>query len=404
MSLRVPMHILTINSGSSSLKFSLYNMQRDAQIVLLEGFIERIGFKDSCFQVKDSLGNISVQEQCALPDHNAALDLFLKWWKKQDSISRLDAVGHRIVQGGKNYTIPQKISPALLKELKNFIPLAPDHLPQALNAIEAILKVYPNLPQIVCFDTAFHRHMPVHAQTYPLPRHITESGVIRYGFHGISYESIMEQLRKTSDERTAQGRVVIAHLGNGASMTAVHRGISIDTTMGFTPSGGLMMSTRCGDMDPSVIVYLLMQSGMDLNSIKTMINDQSGLLGVSGISSDMHDLLQKEKNSPEASEAINLFCYQAKKFLGALVAALGGLDTLIFTGGIGEHSAPIRERICANMDYLGISLDHSQNKTNAPIISKGESSVIVRVMKTDEALILAKHTKSLITDLEQVKR
>jgi acetate kinase len=324
----------------------------------------------------------------------------------QDHIGRqgLDAVGHRVVHGGVKNAYPHMITPELLESLKKFIPLAPGHLPQELRIIESVQQLYPVLRQVACFDTAFHRQMPEVAQMYALPRHLQDKGVIRYGFHGLSCEYLTCELRRQAGPEAADGRVVIAHLGTGASMTAVRYGKSVDTTMGFTPAGGLVMSTRSGDLDPGVLVYLLEEEDVQVSALNEMVNRKSGLLGVSRISSDMKDLLDKEKEEPHAAAAVNLFCYQAKKFLAALAATLGGLDTLIFSAGVGENAPTVRWRICGGMEFLGINLDSSRNKANAPIISQEDSPCIVRVMRTDEDLMIARHTNDLIREKSKEQR
>jgi acetate kinase len=282
--------------------------------------------------------------------------------------------------------------------LRELVPLAPDHLPQEIKAIQAASHYDPQLPQVACFDTAFHRHMPLLAQLYALPRPYLHMGLIRYGFHGLSYEYILQELRKEAGDAAADGRVIIAHLGNGASMAAVRNGQSMDTTMGFTPAGGLVMSTRSGDLDPGVLVYLLEERGLRASGLNDLINQRSGLLGISEISSDMQDLLAKEASEPHARQAVDLFCYQASKFLGALAAVLGGLDTLIFTAGIGENAPAVRQRICQNLTFLGIRLDEGGNAANAAIISREDEPVTVRVMHTDEDLMIARHTYTLLRD------
>lgn len=289
----------------------------------------------------------------------------------------------------------QRVTPELTATLEALVPLASDQLAHALQAIQAIAAAYPDLPQVACFDTAFHRHMPRTAQLYPLPRHLGEEGMIRYGFHGLSYEYIMQALRATVPQE-AEGRVIISHLGNGASMVAVRGGVGIDTSMGFTPAGGLMMGTRPGDLDPGVLLYLLAQAGMTPAALDELVNRQAGLLGVSGISADMRDLLAKESADPRAAEAIALFCYQARKYLGALAAVMGGLDTLVFTTGIGEHVASVRSRICDGLEFLGIKLDLHRNEVHAPVISRERSAVVVRVLRTGEDLMIARHTRELI--------
>jgi len=391
------LRILTINSGSSSLKSALYQMGRSERL-LLSAHIERIGLKDSLFRIEAAGGETLMAEKRELPDHDAALEALLGWLRINDAGGEFDAVGHRVVHGGATYTRPNLVTPRLLRTLEEMVPLAPDHLPQALRAIQAVKRSFPNLRQVACFDTAFHRRMPRVAQVYALPRSLADEGIIRYGFHGLSYEYIMKALKDKAGVRVANRRVIIAHLGNGASMAAVHRGSGVDTTMGFTPTAGLMMSTRSGDLDPGIILYLLRERGLDASRVNELVNERSGLLGVSGVSADMEDLLKEEATNPQAAEAVALFCYQAKKFLGALSAVLGGLDTLIFTGGIGENAPPVRERICEGMEFIGIHLDPSRNRANASIISRDDSPTTVRVMKTDEELMIARHTADLVRD------
>ena len=389
------MRVLTINSGSSSVKFGLFEIERTEKL-LLSGELERIGLRAGMFQIHNATGETLVDQHKDLPDHDAALKRLFTWLEQHEPDQSLDAVGHRVVHGGPKYNQPHRVTPALLAELKELVPLAPDHLPHEINAIRATSQAYPDLTQVVCFDTAFHRHMPRLAQIVALPRHYQHSGLIRYGFHGLSYEYIMQELRKLAGDETADGRVIIAHLGNGASMAAVRQGQGVDTTMGFTPVGGLVMSTRSGDLDPGILIYLLEEKGLQPSGLSDLLNQQSGLLGVSGISSDMRDLLSKEKSEAHAREAVDLFCYQASKYLGALSAVLGGLDTLIFTAGIGENSPVVRQRICQNLSYLGIQLDEGRNHANAPVISAENARVSVRVMKTNEDLMIARHTANLI--------
>jgi acetate kinase len=286
----------------------------------------------------------------------------------------------------------------LIEDLKLLIPLAPDHLPDEIKGLEEVHRHFPALPQIVCFDTAFHRRMPEIAQRYALPKSLSMEGLRRYGFHGLSYEYVTQELVKEAGASAASGKLIIAHLGNGASMTAIKGGRSLDTTMGLTPAGGLVMSTRVGDLDPGVIVYLLQEKGMTPAAVTNLINHQAGLLGLSGISGDMHDLLAQARSQADAALAEEIFCYQARKFVGALAASLSGLDTLIFTGGIGENSAIIRARICAPLRFLGIVLDQGLNEGNSPIISRIDSRVTVRVMKTNEELMIARHTRDLVIE------
>jgi len=390
------LHLLTINSGSSSLKTGLYKVAKQTETLVFTATLERIGLPNSRIQVKDSQGTILFQQKAELPDHTAALKTWLDWLQDHNPDSKPDAVGHRIVHGGSQFSEPQRLTPELLTAFQALIPLAPAHLPQAIQAIELITKTYPKLPQVACFDTAFHRHMPRVAQQYALPRSLEEAGVLRYGFHGLSYEYIMFQLQ-ILDAQAAKGRVIIAHLGNGASMAAVLDGRSLDTTMGFTPTGGLVMSTRSGDLDPGVLVYLLQEQKMSAQDLNDLLNRQAGMLGVSGSSGDMQDLLEKEASDKNAAEAIELFCYQARKFIGALTTVLGGLDSLVFTGGIGEHAASIRQRICSGLEFIGLKVETERNAAHAAIISGEESLVTVRVIQTDEDLMIARHTRDLVS-------
>jgi acetate kinase len=281
--------------------------------------------------------------------------------------------------------------------IRQLILIDPTHLPQAIAAIKAVGAAFPTVPQVACFDTAFHRQMPRVAQTYALPHEYAEQGLVRYGFHGLSYEYIMGELARI-DPTAARGKVIIAHLGNGASMVAVREGRSVETTMGFTPSGGLVMGTRPGDLDPGVPLYLLQQRGLSLDDLSALLNQQAGLRGVSGLNADMRDLLAAEATNPRAAEAVALFCYQARKFVGALAAALGGMETLVFTGGIGAHAVPVRARICADLEFLGILLDARRNEESAATISAHDAPVTVRVMETDEDLMIARHTRQLLSE------
>ena len=386
--------ILTINTGSSSLKVALYETGREATRIL-SGAIERIGVPGGRLRLTDAHGATLIDQGGDLADHGAALEAALAWLGGHRPELTLSAVGHRVVQGGSHYREPRRITPELIAILQGLVPIAPDHLPQAIQTIHAAVRAYPHLPQVACFDTAFHRRMPRIAQIYPLPWRLGDEGVVRYGFNGLSYEYITQELHAAAPEE-AEGRVLIAHLGNGASMAAVRGGIGIDTTMGLTPAGGLMMGTRSGDLDPGVLLYLLAERGMTGTALNELVNRQAGLLGVSGTSADMRDLLERESTDGHAAEAVGLFCYQTKKYLGALAAALGGLDTLVFTGGIGEHAASVRLRICEGLEFLGIQLDPRRNEAHAPVISREGSPATVRVMQTDEDLMIARHTRGLM--------
>lgn len=394
MTKRQPVRLLTINTGSSSIKAALYRIaeteRRDLAIQ-----IERIGHHDSHIQITDTNGTSLLDEQRDVPDDNAALDALFVWLREHQETYQFDAVGHRVVHGGPRYREPVRVTAELLAALQQWAAIDPDHLPQALRAIDAVSRAYPEMPQVACFDTAFHRQMPRVAQRYALPQRYADAGVIRYGFHGLSYEFIMQSLRAT-DRAAAEGRVIIAHLGNGASMVAVARGVGVETTMGFSPTGGLVMSTRTGDLDPSVPLFLIQSQGLKPEDVSALVNKRAGMRAVSETSGDMRDLLAKESSDPRAAEAVELFCYHAKKSLGALAAVLGGLETLVFTGGIGERAAPVRARICAGMAFLGIHLDADRNAAHSPIISPDDSPVTVRVMETDEDLMIARHTDDLL--------
>lgn len=390
--------ILTINSGSSSLKFALFEMG-DAETLRLAGKLEGIGLGGSGrFAVKDGEGASLVDESRRLDDHEAALSRLFDWLRNRPEHGELTAVGHRVVHGGSRHTRPEWITPEVMASLQELVPLAPDHLPQELRAIEAVGRAYPGLPQVACFDTAFHRTMPAVAQAFGLPRDLADEGVFRYGFHGLSYEYIVGELRKEAGPAAAGGRVIVAHLGNGASLAAILDGKSIDTTMGFTPAGGLVMSTRSGDLDPGILVYLLRHRGLDVEELDRVVNKRAGLLGVSGTSADMRELLESEEKDPHAAEAVALFCRQARKFIGALAAALGGLDTLVFTAGIGENAPPVRGRICEGLEFLGVRVDPGRNERNDAVISPDGSAVTVRVMRTDEERMIARHTRVVVRE------
>jgi acetate kinase len=313
----------------------------------------------------------------------------------QPVFASVKAVGHRVVHG-MQHTAPERVTPQLLAELRRITPYDPDHLPRELALIEAFRRRYPRLPQVACFDTAFHRTMPRVAKLLPIPRRFAAKGVERYGFHGLSYAYLMEELRRL-DPAAASGRVILAHLGNGASLAAVRAGRSLDTSMGFTPAAGLVMSTRTGDLDPGLAFYLARTERMTAARFQQMVNHESGLLGVSGTSSDVRDLLAREKRDPRAAEAVALFCYQAKKWIGAYAAALGGVGTLVFAGGIGENAPLIRARICDGLGFLGIKLDRTRNAKNAPLISPAAGRIKVRVIRTDEELMIARSVARVLS-------
>jgi acetate kinase len=388
--------LLTINVGSSSLKAVLYRLG-PAETVEARASAERIGTPPSSLRIVDAQGAELLSRSDALPDHAAALEALCTWLRARCLDEGLRAVGQRVVHGGRRYSAPTLITDTVLAALRSLVSLDTEHLPQTLRVIESVRQAYPALPQVACFDTAFHRRMPRVAQLYPLPREHWDAGVARYGFHGLSCEYILQELRAL-DGAAADGRVIVAHLGHGASLTAAHHGVGVDTTMGLTPTGGLVMSTRTGDLDPGVLLYLLETRGLDPAALSRLVNKEGGLLGVSGSSADMQDLLARAAADPRAAEAVALFCYQARKSLGALVAALGGLDTLVFTAGIGQHAAVIRARICDGLEYLGLQLDAARNAVHAPTISSDASRVVVRVIPTDEDLVIARHTRRVIAE------
>jgi acetate kinase len=388
-------HILTINSGSSSIKFSLYKMGfREDRI--LSGKLEGIGGKETIFHARNADGRSLIEKRLDSKNHNAALKVLFEWLNGGAYDRDLDAVGHRIVHGGVRYGKPEIITEELVMELRSLSPFVPEHLPHELDAVETVMQFYPALKQVACFDTAFHSSMPRVARIYGLPRDLQDEGVLRYGFHGLSYEYIIEELARAAGEDAADGRIIMAHLGHGASMAAVHNKKVIDTTMGFSPASGLVMSTRSGDLDPGVILYLLKQKDMTPEEVNEIVNHRGGMRGVSGTTGDMRELLEREADDPGAKEAVSLFCYHAKKFIGALTAALGGIDTIVFTGGIGENSPEVRGRICEGMEFMGINIDPERNSANAPVISGIESIITVRVIKTNEELMIARHTNTLL--------
>jgi acetate kinase len=387
--------ILVLNSGSSSLKFSIFLAGGDDSAPLACGQVEGIG-ASARFVLKGANGSIlETQDLTEDPpfDHEKALGLVLERCRVHFSEHRVVAVGHRVVHGGVKFAEPVLVTPQVLQALDELVPLAPLHQPHNLSPIRAVSRRIPQLPQVACFDTAFHRTQPEVAQQFGLPRQLTEEGIRRYGFHGLSYEFIASVLPKI-DPSATKGKTVVAHLGNGASMCALLSSRSVATTMSFTPTDGLIMGTRVGNIDPGVLLYLMAQKGMGARELEKLIYHESGLLGVSGLSSDMRMLLNS--NDPHAAESIDLFVYRIIRELGSLVAALGGLDTLVFTGGIGENSPIIRERICRDAKWLDLILDSSANSAGASRISSSESRVAVWVIPTNEEWMIANHTRQLL--------
>jgi acetate kinase len=380
--------ILTINGGSSSIKFALFEAGGPLRRIL-EGAIERIGLPDSHLRVKGVDQADKVSRPLAAPDHAVAVAALMDWIEARSARDALTAVGHRVVHGGPKYSEPQRITAELVEELRRLSPFDPEHLPEEILLTEAFHRRFPNLPQVACFDTAFHHDLPRVARLLPIPRRYEAQGVRRYGFHGLSYAFLMGELARLAGTEAARGRVILAHLGNGASLAAVREGKPVDTSMGFTPAAGVPMSTRSGDLDPGLVWYLARTEKMDAKQFNEMVNFQSGLLGVSETSADMRDLLQREGQDVRAAEAVALFCYQVRKWIGAFAAALGGLDTLVFAGGIGENASTVRQRICDGLGFLGIELEQKRNVKHAPLISADSGRVEVRVIRTDEALMIA---------------
>ena len=386
--------ILTINGGSSSIKFALYRPGK-IPAMFLYGKIDRIGLQDSTFTFNNEKGVHQDIPEAGVSDYHSSVNFLMDWLEKQIDFSLISGVGHRVVFGMK-HTDPELITDELLDELHRIIPYDSDHLPAEIELIEVFSQRYPNLSQVACFDTAFHCTMPRVAKFLPIPRRFDALGIRRYGFHGLSYAYLIEELIRVAGKRVANGRVILAHLGNGASLAAVHKGKSVDTSMGFTPAGGMIMGTRPGDLDPGVAWYMMKSENLTPKQFNNLINHESGLLGISETSSDMRDLLAKESDDSRAAEAVALFCYQAKKWIGAFAATLGGLDTLVFAGGIGENCPVIRSRICEGLGFLGIGLEEKQNRKNAPIISKEKKSVAVRVIHTDEEWMIVKTVSQVL--------
>lgn len=386
-------YILSINAGSSSIRIALYKTGSEPQIKLAAK-IQNIGLNNASFIINQN--DVQNEEPINGSNFHTSILALLKWIEKQEWFPKLIAIGHRVVHGMK-HTAPELVTTILLKELNSIRDYDPDHLPAEIAIIALFFEKYPKLIQIVCFDTAFHTTIPLVAKTFAIPKKYFEKGVQRYGFHGISYSYLMQELHKQSKAQI-HSKIIIAHLGSGASIAAVKDGKCIDTSMGFTPAGGIVMSTRSGDLDPGVAWYL-MQEGKDAQEFNEMINHQSGLLGVSDLSADMKVLLKHEDENKDAALAIDIFCYQIKKYIGAYTAALGGLDALVFSGGIGEKAAIIRSRICADLDYFGIRLNEEMNSKNELLISEQGSKVNVYTIPTNEELMIAKMVSDTLKNI-----
>ncbi len=388
--------ILTINGGSSSIKFALYDPTVPPTRIV-GGVIERIGIPGSVMTVTDPVHGGSKRRPIDAPDHRTCAGKLADWLEQEVGLGKLGAIGHRVVHGGTKCDRPERATQQLLEELRRISPYMPEHLPAEIGLIESFIERCPSLPQVACFDTTFHRGMPRVARLLPIPRRYEKLGLQRYGFHGLSCSHLMKELARVGRKDEANGRIILAHLGNGASMTAVRDGKSVETTMGFTPSSGMPMSRRSGDLDPGIVSYLARTEGMSADQFHRMVNTESGLLGVSEISSDMRDLLREEQSDPRAADAIALFCHRAKQWIGALAAALGGVDTVVFSAGIGEHAPVIRARICEGMEFLGITIDPLRNEKNEAVISKENGGAIVRVMHTDEEREIAASVMALLS-------
>jgi acetate kinase len=358
----MPASVLVINSGSSSVKYALFRFEA-APALLRRGSIERHHHGSAGAQVLEAVASATGEAPLA-------------------------AIGHRIVHGGPLHHRPAVVTDALVADLERLVPLAPNHLPDSLALLEQCRRLRPSLPQVVCFDTAFYSGLPPHARRLPIPKRFDDRGVRRYGFHGLAFTFLQEELERIAPD-DAHGRVILAHLGNGSSLTALRQGRPIDTTMGFTPIGGVVMSTRAGDLDPGVITHLMRETGAGADELERMLSRESGLAGISQRSGDLRELLGREADDPDSHLAVTIFCYEIRKRIGAFAAALEGLDVLVFSGGIGEHAASVRDRVCAGLAFLGVALDPARNAGNAAIISADEAPVRVRVIAANEELIIA---------------
>ena len=385
-----PHYILALNSGSSSLKFAVYEFDGAGERLLLRGEAENIGAPSGHLWLRTADGSSIVDQLRPISDHQTAVQIALDELKKGKYPSPA-AIGHRVVNGGR-LSAPQKITPQILTNLRNLVPLAPLHLPAEIKIMEAVASQAPQIPQVACFDTAFHRRLPELAQRFPLPRKLFDEGLRRYGFHGLSYEYVLQELGSAAK---GQG-LVIAHLGNGCSLAAVRDGSPVDTSMGLTPTGGVMMGTRTGDLDPGILIYLLREKGYDAARLERLVDAESGLLGVSELASDMKTLLAKRDSDARAAEAVAMFCRSIRKEIGAFAAVLGGLDILVFTGGIGERAPAVRDEICRDLGHLGVRLDPVRNNAEEDIISAAQSACLVRVVATNEELMIARHTRGVI--------
>jgi acetate kinase len=388
MSQGKPDKILTINGGSSSIKFALFEGLNPVRRIV-NGEIARIGLPNAVLRLSSPQHANEESHNVKASNHSEAAVIVTDWITKNMGLNGFSAVGHRLVQGGPKYWRPLRLTAENIEELKNLIPYDPEHLPGEILLIESFYHRFPNLSHFACFDTAFHHNLPRVSQMLTIPRRFETKGLRRYGFHGLSYQFLMEELIRLKDPAATNGRVILAHLGNGSSLAAILNGKSIDTSMGFTPCSGVTMGTRSGDLDPGLVWFLQQTEKMNAKDFNDMVCFQSGLIGISETSSDMHDLLDRESDDIRAAEAIALYCYQVKKWIGSFVAALGGLDTLVFSGGIGENAPAIRFRICENLKCFGIELEQTKNAAGEGVISSTASKVRVRAIHTDEEKVIA---------------
>lgn len=382
-------HLLTVNAGSSSIKLAVFAVE-DMGHARLEAVIDNIG------QPTARLSANNETHVVAAKDHITAADILAEWIATQIPAPTIVAVGHRLVHGGPKYHEAQIVTDELLADLQAFTAFDPAHLPIELQLIKVFRQLWPTAQQAVCFDTAFHHQLPTVSRLLPIPRHFADEGIRRYGFHGLSYAYILEELRRVEGDMAANGQVIIAHLGSGASLVALRGGQPIDTTMSMTPASGIPMSTRAGDLDPGLVLYLARTQGYDADKFNHMVNFESGLLGISETTADMEKLLEIEAEDPRAKDAVDIFCYQVRKSIGGLAASIGGLTTLIFTGGMGENAPKIRARICDGLGFLGVRLDAARNEKGARLISADGSPAGVHVIHTNEAVTIARETSGLI--------
>ncbi len=386
--------VLAINAGSSSIRFALYDVT-EPLLRRRRGKIERIGLPGTTLAVDAPAGARAQSRAIDAGDHSGAAAALIDWLEEAQLLVAVKAVGHRVVHGGPRHSAPARIDDELLQALRGLKNYSAEHLPVAIGLIERFRQRLPDVPQVACFDTTFHRDLPRVAQLLPIPRRLHEKGIRRFGFHGLSYAFLMEELERVAGPDASRGRVILAHLGNGSSLAAVRDNQSVDTTMSFTPAGGVPMSTRSGDLDPGLAWYLAHSENMSPEAFHAMVNHESGLLGISETSSDLRDLLSREAVDVRAAEAIALYCYQVCKSIGAFAAALAGLDTLVFSGGVGENAPVIRQRICERLGFLGVALDDRRNTENEAVLSADASTVTVRMIRTYEEAMIARATLRL---------